>query len=62
MNPEQIEIIFVDPEGDRITLLSRPQRNFFIEQVTKSTEEKDTVLIAERTIEKVFAEDELLSF
>lgn len=45
--PEQIDIILIDREKEEVTLLSQPQRDMFFDIVMGSTEDLDTVSIAE---------------
>lgn len=56
--PEKIEIFLVDRETEVATLLSWTQRNMFFNMVMKSTEDLDTLSIAEYVLNEIEADAE----
>lgn len=55
-----MKIVLVDRETEKATLLSRPQRDMFFDMVMESTEDLDTVSIAEYVNHEIDAVEEHL--
>lgn len=58
--PEQVNIILVDREGDLVSLLSQEQRDMFFDIVMESTEDLDTLPIAEYVMNEIDSDEEHL--
>ena len=58
--PEQVNIVFVNRETEDATLLSQAQRDMFFDMVLESTEDLDTVFIAEYVLNEIDADEEHL--